>query len=315
MNAKISKILVIIDTKGLEYALVDSVNNFGLKSYEAIERMTQVTLAAILSGAVYSSLEVNSEVQFLFVDDTKPYWREYELAKLGIAYKGKRKKGTLRVDLLNIICTQVEYILNKYGIKILKQALPYQTKCGQTLGYEADDLAAFTVRQLAPKFDKVYICTSDTDWLPLTSIYNVYWFNLYNYAPRIRNERLALEWWNNNATLNNTKIKKAFEKTKIIDIWRFKALFGDYSDNLPANCKHNLLPFIDLWEPLTQYDLTQHLTLSEMSKHITAPRSAISLNNFWQIAPYQQLGVMPYTYNDVANLTDKTNHRVLQQSQ
>lgn len=298
--------LVIVDTHAFQYYLVELLKSTNTSDRTSIERFTTNSLIYMLSGAWLNSIN-KTPITFLWVSDLKPYWRHYELGKLGVNYKGNRFKDSRRDETLAIINTTTQYFLKKNDINILQHG--EYNKEGVLIGYEADDLAAIFIRDFGHTCKQVYTLTVDTDWLPFTHRKNVEWLGIttvermrrngtYNYAPRIRNQETACKWWSQNTDANSSHTRALFPKDNILDLWRFKADFGDKSDNLRGNIKDQspgrYNSVVDLWQPPSQYDLADKIIYNP---YLSKPFKSVSIQD------YKKMGgviipIQPFTNSD-----------------
>ncbi|MEM7578232.1 MAG: hypothetical protein AAF316_00010 [Cyanobacteria bacterium P01_A01_bin.80] len=275
MQSLKNKSVVVVDLRALEYTLVEKFKSAGYVDAATVQLFTRKAFIYIMSGAWLSQI-YSGKISYLFVSDIKPYWRHYELKKVGIDYKANRKKDSKRNEILGYIRAEMLYLLDKNNINLLQYC---EYIDGEPTGYEADDLAATFLKQHAHELKNIYLLTVDSDWLPLTSLSNVAWLGItntqkmrrdgsFNFSPRYRDAVIALKWWQENSSLNCSKAKKAYPKTDIRDLWKFKAKFGDSSDNLPGDLKKEIEggfePYVDLWNPPKKYDLSRKDLLFEL---------------------------------------------------
>ena len=265
--------IVIVDVRSWEYHVLSAAK--GIENTQQLQQFTSKAFAHLLSGVWLEQLLDDGKFKFLFACDLKPYWRHKALSSLGCNYKGNRNKNASYMEKLGHIHAQLIYLLQKNDLRMIQHG--EYDKDGQLIGYEADDIAATFIKLHAENCKHVYTLTVDADWLPFTSIPNVTWLGFnsyrvknkqtgeYEYTTRVRDARLALEWWQNNTQANSTKAKRAFIKEDILDLWKFKAIFGDSSDNIRgSHLDQNgnaYLPYIDLWNPPQQYDLSEKILL------------------------------------------------------
>jgi 5'-3' exonuclease len=123
-------------------------------------------------------------------------------------------------------------------------------------GYEADDIAS-TVSQISE--GTTNLITSDFDWIPLVNRKGITWSNTRVAKVRSLHHGNALYFIKNHKSHNSTIAQKEFTASMkdVADLWRWKARFGDSSDNIPADkeCSGKFLPFIDLHNPPSEYNL------------------------------------------------------------
>jgi hypothetical protein len=253
-----TKNLSIIDLRTVEYTIVDYLSKNKITSVAEIEALTSMSIFLLVSGAWLSELD-SSKTDLLFVDDTKPYWRHWELGKIGVNYKGNRKKDGNRLTLLSMVHTQVQFVLASRGFNICTL---FDVINGDIYGYEADDIAANTVRKYRHLYKTIYLLTVDTDWLPLTQFENVVWLCVNDYGQRYRNKAYATHWFQTAKACNSTIAQRNYKKTCISQLWDFKSEFGDTSDNLRGNLKDQspkrYNKFVDLLNPPEKYLLVDN---------------------------------------------------------
>lgn len=210
----------------------------------------------------------------VLVSDSKPYWRsEYLLRPEVVAWIPRKVKKTekLRQELIELLGSQEsseriqeltenlkivykggrkfpEYTFTKLKKSLTEIAIAQNwTPIGKT-NYEADDIAAAMVmlNRQQPETSKIMLVTVDTDWLamldPRTS-----WFCMHGWYPRCR---FTLEQFN---VWSTKKFARSFETAT--DLWNYKSVYGDKSDNLPPGSP---LEVIDLFQPPEEHRLWQH---------------------------------------------------------
>jgi 5'-3' exonuclease len=194
------------------------------------------------------------EARYLFAGDSKPYWRYAELKKLGVIYKGKRGSGKVAYsEFIPLITTYLESFLAKNGVYVAYRE-----------GYEADDIAS-AVSQISE--GNTNLITSDFDWIPLANRKGITWCSTR--AAKVRSLRCdnALNFIKNHKPFNGSTTQKEFTASMkdVSDLWRWKARFGDSSDNIPADkkCSDKFLPFIDLHNPPSEYNLLKQVDFVE----------------------------------------------------
>lgn len=237
--------LHIIDTNNFSYHIAFAAHNAGLLNSPELQNYTIMNAAHLITGGFYNSSTVK-EAKYLFAGDSKPYWRYAELKKLGVIYKGKRGSGKVAYsEFIPLITTYLESFLAKNGIYVMYRD-----------GYEADDIAS-AVSQISD--GKTNLITSDFDWIPLANREEITWCNTRVAKVRSLHSGNALDFIKNHKSHNSTIAQKEFtaSMTHISDLWKWKARFGDSSDNIPADkeCSDKFLPFIDLHSPPSEYNL------------------------------------------------------------
>jgi 5'-3' exonuclease len=237
--------LHIIDTNNFSYHIAFAAHNAGLLNSPELQNYTIMNTAYLITGGFYNSPTVK-EASYLFAGDSKPYWRYAELKKLGVIYKGKRGSGKVTYsEFIPLITTYLESFLAKNGIYVIHRD-----------GYEADDIAS-AVSQIREGYTN--LVTSDFDWIPLANRKGITWCNTRVAKVRSLHHGNALYFIKNHKSHNSTVAQKEFTASmeRISDLWRWKARFGDSSDNIPADkeCSDKFLPFIDLHNPPNEYNL------------------------------------------------------------
>lgn len=201
----------------------------------------------------------------IWVMDSKPYWRSLEY----VDYKaGRKPKPTIFSDILALI----EHKFCTLSVS----------------GYEADDCAALIERVWRNKtkhssLGNLFLLTNDTDWMGLAND-GCFWVNVLRYAPRIRGKEECHSWiakkMAKGKAIANWELKDLHAGFKSSDIWRFKSLAGDKSDNIPGGADMQYL--IDLHEPPIEHRLwlREHLKQVAIKKltTITPPKDSFKLN-------------------------------------
>jgi 5'-3' exonuclease len=259
----------IIDTNALVYMLAYSADkqDIGETDFDRLDKFIQMNLMYLLSGACLNSSD--STAKYLFVGDSKPYWRAEPLAKIGVNYKGRAKSNYRYKACIPLMTTLLESFLAKQNIYVLYKE-----------NYEADDLAAMYVK--FNRGEEIRLITVDTDWLPLTINPKTVWYSLKECNFRIADKTLALKRFNSDKAFNDTIAKRAFLKTCISQLWEFKAIFGDKSDNIPGNKDKSIfLPYIDLFNPDKSYDLSNcRITQNQLKQYCSKEIPQIGFNKF-----------------------------------
>jgi hypothetical protein len=244
--------LLLIDTNGLAHFFVHKVERKEIALVN-LSRYVELNVMYLLSGAPLYHVAGDVPLNVLFLMDTKPYWRDFSLKQIGINYKGKRQCKPEKLSLLSSVLTTIQHTLLHRFKHPLFSLIASRRLEGHTVGYEADDLAASIVRMKHMKYNHIYVLTDDTDWLPLTNFKNVTWLGIASRQPRMRAYTQALQWcrtW--------FETKKSIERSNFVfnsplDLWDFKAYFGDTSDNIPGDKKHKseglFKQYIDLLNP------------------------------------------------------------------
>lgn len=252
--------LLVIDTNGILHAI--SQRNEKLKlSGTILRHMVLRNVAAITSGYLIEPIikDLDSGFRFLFVSDSKPYWREESLRLLGVNYKSKRQRKPEYENALTEITRYFYEALSLQGLHSMQMKVnpalldATELKGHRNLGYEADDIAAGIAVKYHDKFRQIVFLTDDTDWLPFTQYENITWMGINPRTPRVRDAKTAIAWAKNASMFNATKAKKLFTQEKLnepTDIWKFKAIFGDTSDNIPSSTDFSYISHISLFDPL-----------------------------------------------------------------
>jgi 5'-3' exonuclease len=239
--------LHIIDTNNFSYHIAFAAHTAGLLKSPELQNYTILNAAHLITGGFYNNADAK-EARYLFAGDSKPYWRYAELKKLGVIYKGKRGSGKVAYsEFIPLITTYLESFLAKNGIYVMYRD-----------GYEADDIAS-AVSQISE--GDTNLITSDFDWIPLANQQGITWCNTRVAKVRSLHSGNALDFIKNHKAHNSTIAQKEFTASMkdVADLWRWKARFGDSSDNIPADkeCSNKFLPFIDLHNPPHEYNLLE----------------------------------------------------------
>jgi 5'-3' exonuclease len=252
--------LHIIDTSNFAYHIAFAAHNAGLLNSPELQNYTKVNIAHLITGGFYNNPDMR-EAKYLFAGDSKPYWRYAELKKLGVVYKGKRGSGKVAYsESIPLITTYLESFLAKNGIYVMYRD-----------GYEADDIAS-AISQISE--GSINLATSDFDWLPLANRQGISWSNTRVAKVRSLHNGNALDFIKNHKAHNSNIAQREFTASMkdVSDLWRWKARFGDSSDNIPADkeCSDKFLPFIDLHNPPGEYSLLhQKDFVSEVRMYIS----------------------------------------------
>ena len=209
-------------------------------------------------------------------DSTSGYWRTREIkawlnslppdAPQLTKRKGSRKgyKGNRNT------CPYAQWV--KKRINKISGCLYYPD-------YEADDIIAALVTILYDKYDKIYICTVDSDLIQLVNK-KVNWCCMTGFSPAFRNIPNGIKWLEKMIAKESKKTQAAIDTNNLRDIVTWKALVGDKSDNLPANTPRE---FIDLLNPSKEeYKVWTHpeflATYQDFIKPFTYDEGAF---NYW----------------------------------
>jgi 5'-3' exonuclease len=254
--------LHIVDTSNFAYHIAFAAHSAGLLNSPELQNYTILNAAHLITGGFYNDPYVK-EANYLFAYDSKPYWRYAELKKLGVIYKGKRGSGKVAYsESIPLITTYLESFLAKNGIYVMYRD-----------GYEADDIAS-AVSQISE--EDTNLITSDFDWIPLANRQGISWSSTRVAKVRSLHSGNALDFIKNHKAHNSTITQKEFTADMwcVSDLWRWKARFGDNSDNIPADKEGSgkFLPFIDLHNPPREYNLRhQKDFISDIGLYISKP--------------------------------------------
>lgn len=264
----------------------------------------EYNLMYLLQGCLIEPLirEPQAQIQTIFCEDNKPYWRHGLLHKeYGINYKGNRHTQGERQKSVEVIKSLVQHILKSWGLSTLKLTASAPIS-NQFYGYEADDLVAGTIKEFGSRYKKIFLLTIDTDYLPFTADPRVIWCCTGNHAPRVRTDYEALQWCKNALQNTDTIAKRAWKWQSPAQLWEFKAYFGDASDNLRGDKKDKTigkyLKYIDLFNPHPQYccwkeSYFKPSVLETMTNPATVTNAAIFGSEYYL---GQQIAIQPYEY-------------------
>lgn len=270
------KVTILVDTYGIKKTIAHSYNT--LLSVGIRLNLFEYTFNNVLfisTAAAFEFLPEGCDFTTIWLADTKPYWRLRELTKHSIHYKGNRK-----LYLPNVREAQNSFLgaLKTLGIKLFKY-----TDVKTSLGFEADDLAAAWLKMKHRKDNVTILLTNDTDWLPLCKRAGVLWCNIFNSEPRVRTRVNILDWVRNASMFQLPKSKPQFEFNYLSDIWKFKAMYGDKSDNIPPFGENwaEILPYIDLFNPAEGWDLLDYDDFwLQLNNYPLSPKQKISYSDF-----------------------------------
>ena len=212
------------------------------------------------------------QFQMIMVTDNKPYWRTEYLKRSDVVVRVPRrtKADKARVEKLKALlakpfeevsleeATEMAELSEELALhykagrkfpeytftKLKKHLLDISATQGWNVlaesNYEADDLAATIVklnRELPERHQNhIILATVDTDWLGLLDDKTI-WFCTHGWYPRVRDRRGFDHW-------SFKKFGVTFDEPR--EIWDYKAVHGDKSDNLPPGSP---LEVIDLHQP------------------------------------------------------------------
>ena len=212
--------ILVIDASCIAYFLEGCLERFDMLENQDARK------ALILYVQERLFLNTPSPMSVVWCLDSKPYWR----SRFEPEYKATRGKNKLSISPT---------------LKLLRSLGCHTLACPE---YEADDMASAVVRMLPE--NRYYLLTTDSDWMGMISE-NVTMLSPM-FEPRVREQVHAWGWLRG----KHAKLPKCHQSKWIMpdvvgfdpkSIWEFKVIFGDQSDNLPANCHPGL---IDLFNPI-----------------------------------------------------------------
>lgn len=243
------KELIIIDTHHIAHTLV----NVCKPETEAEIQLECLKEYLYLMGKVYDPAEMWWDRDYLWVGDTKPYWRTLELLSHGVSYKGS--KARVRSESQEkVVATTLEELGRLTG-GILRHVIDQNPVYpGGRLGAEADDLAAMACDRLHREYDQVTLIANDFDWLGLLRFPNV------RYLDKWTTMYISLDTWEEWKEKRSRRMKARRVKPDMLcsldspaDIWVHKVEHGDVSDNIPAGMPNQFIMFYDLLNPPSRY--------------------------------------------------------------
>jgi hypothetical protein len=251
--------LIVIDTNGFLHGLLHVVekrerDNGYKMSHEDFINFATANILYVSTGIFFKDVIKTQKFETIWCSDTKPYWREFALKKIGINYKGKRQRRIDKENKLGVLNSLVQNLLGNYHKSALMNLYLSRSSYGQAVGYEADDLAAAISVVAHAENRPVIFFTDDTDWLPLcTSPLNT-WVGIHRRYPRIRNSENICSWFKQSFEAQKTIERQGFAMTvnHPQDLWKFKGIFGDTSDGIPGVKKSghkSYIQYIDLYNP------------------------------------------------------------------
>lgn len=279
--------LVLIDTGSIYHAILNAISIGGKtkKLRPDYEGQIKFNVAYLLSGTYLHQLGfANQSFRCIFLQDCKPYWRHGLLVKEGINYKGNRTTQGWREKSITTIKGIFNSTLSDCNVRPMSLWASNRID-GNIYGYEADDLAAGVIKTIGRDFDNIFLLTVDTDWLPFTNDPRVHWLNTGHHQPRVRKYNEALDYCKNSVVTTKTVDRKNFEWFSPLDLWKFKAEFGDAADNLkgskntydrPDNFFHK---YIDLFNPDNNFRCWEEMAFMDIAKIcLTQPRPPVPLH-------------------------------------
>jgi 5'-3' exonuclease len=235
--------LVLFDTNCLAHKAVGHATKHGLSKEDEQLYYASVLLWAD-SLAFIPKLRDCDDITCCWLTDSKPYWR----AIYKPDYKGGRERSEATTQSLNLFHDCFELT----NIPFL--AFPQ---------YEADDIAGAIVKLWAEgsrKYDEIFLVTLDSDWQGLVINEQVKWLNLLNYEPRVRSVPECFQWLVKDYNKAPKYKKKLFEMPSFstfnsTDIWRWKGISGDKSDNIVM---HEGTWLTNLFDQPSTWNLAHH---------------------------------------------------------
>lgn len=303
------KNLVIIDTNVFLHSVVTQFERNGIANQNTKDEVLYFNTMYMLSGAYLENIlpEDSREIEVVFAMDLTPYWRTPKLKELNVVYKGKRNTAVQshRSLLINPLKERLfNYLLEEYDQPLFSMYIDRLGIDFPLVGFEADDIAAGMVLTQYMNYNHIYVMTNDHDWLPFTQFPNVTWLNISEGHPRIRDYRTALTWVRTCSESQKTNERKSFQFLDIKDLWKFKAYFGDTSDNIPGDKKDGVfgryIEYIDLFNPSFGFECWKQPDFMEKfqsSKSRVRPILTMEEIDFWNSG--NPLCMQPFQSNKV----------------
>lgn len=312
------KRLFLVDASCFFYHIHNASIPYGMSEDELTKYAIDSLLWVQKAGLFPESIN-RAQNTVIWLTDSKPYWRT---ALLPI-YKANRSDPP---EELSVIQDAFDYLV-RHGLIV---SLSRQS-------YEADDLAALFThlwrRRNTEKnsYRELIYLTTDGDWQGLVSE-GIYWASLSgNQSPRVRN-RALVHYWLSKSRSKASKKRQAMwsmpnlDEFECSDLWDWKAINGDPSDNLKVRDldkldrervkeiisllypppQHNLinnqfavretLATLTQAEDLNQRpdykEITAHVLLQELYKVGTLPCSPINLEDLERCGLIESAGVV-----------------------
>lgn len=270
-----SSVLTIVDTHIFGHLIAYHVEKGNNQAY--IPYMT-AGYAEYLANCLFMPDEYLREDHYtLFVGDSKPYWRNIPFRDIGVAYKANRRyTAGKNSELVEKILYHFDSSINQLNGAVLR------INTHEGLGLEADDIASAVCRVKKPD-TKVFLLTTDIDWLGLTQLPNVHWINARSDDKkhgRVRNNQNFVEWFNSWGE-SQSAIKKGFVAKSPNCIYTFKCRYGDRSDNIPAFSDDTSLDLISLLNP--RFDITKYCDVMKMVKSRVVRVNPSLTHDAWQV--------------------------------
>ena len=250
---------VIVDFSVCIHQLHNNLTSMDVEK-ENLKAAIQANMVWLHSGLWLEGL-AGSNLNIVYVTDTKPYWRTNYLLQEEVysaiadrqraTYVAKYPKGRKTIAPKEIHYKggrkRQEYPFKRCKKLMLESAERNEFSLLSIYGYEADDLAAALVmtNRMLPldQQQNIVLATVDTDWMGLIDN-NTTWFCLRGYDPRIRYSMDHINGW--------SARRLGVQLSCPSDIWNVKTIQGDASDNLPPGSP---LEVISLVEPPMEHRL------------------------------------------------------------
>ncbi|MEM7772263.1 MAG: hypothetical protein AAF327_17330 [Cyanobacteria bacterium P01_A01_bin.37] len=230
-------IIFIIDASVIFHLINSRLQQYAL-SHEDKELYVKASLLWINALGMLPYFAGADGCKAIWVMDSKPYWRSQYYSEYKANRTSKPDVNYVRqvFDSLQLLSIEVE-------------------------SYEADDLAAlfcvlFKKRSLRSQWSQLYLLTVDTDWQGLIEE-GITWVDVNRHEPVVRDVPRVYTWFEKKHGAQPKKWQKCYELPHAkdfhpTDIWKWKAIVGDKSDNLPPGCDYHL---INLYEPHSEHTL------------------------------------------------------------
>jgi 5'-3' exonuclease len=238
--------LFVIDSFVVIYQIENALKNAQIGDRQIAIDYKQASLDWVQNLGFLPLLSQTPNKTVVWVQDSKPYWRDFYAPD----YKAGRKEKTPSFF-------ETVSMIEKAKLPVLK--VP---------SFEADDLAAMYVQMFmrsTGNIGQLWLLTVDSDWQGLLGADGVIWYDTNGYTPRMRTTRESYAWLTSKWNRQSAKTKKlwplpAFHKYVPQDIWEWKAIAGDKSDNLGPGTPKEL---ISLFEPPQEYRLIDNSKVVE----------------------------------------------------
>jgi len=281
-------IIQVVDSMVLFYLFHFSgkVENFGDNP-----ELQQGLVDFIENGCLYPFMNPNTELKTVWLVDTPTYWKNLYVP----TYKMNRKKSE---DSLSKSENWKNFIRSKDNHLGFPQ-------------YESDDIAGAISWLVPPKQDQrlMYI-TTDSDWLGLLSKKGgTYCIDPSGFGTRVKNAYSAYQWYcrkyskepESYREFTGYKVKR-WAEFEPQEIYTFKSIFGDSSDNLSRGTPEGL---INLRNPVIEYDIMFRTEYSDAirdklesleTRNISPRNDYIEYVNTWGETPIQSTTVEDFEH-------------------